>query len=105
MRKYLLFFFMSLLSYSKILEISDEYNLVKKNKIEFKTEEELNSELEKLSFELVSSGFVTSSIEYDGEKINIIPGKIDKVILTDNAVKNSELKKNITGWVDLKERF
>ena len=88
---------MSLLSYSQILEISDEYNLVKKNKIEFKTEEELNSELEKLSFELVSSGFVTSSIEYDGEKINIIPGKIDKVILMDNAVKNSELKKNITG--------
>ena len=66
MRKYLLFFFVSLLSYSQILEISDEYNLVKKNKIEFKTEEELNSELEKLSFELVSSGFVTSSIEYDG---------------------------------------
>ena len=88
---------MSLLSYSQVLEISDEYNLVKKNKIEIKTEEELNSELEKLSFELVSSGFVTSSIEYDGEKINIIPGKIDKVILTDNAVKNSELKKNITG--------
>ena len=88
---------MSLFSYSQVLEISDEYNLVKKNKIEFKTEEELNSELEKLSFELVSSGFVTSSIEYDGEKINIIPGKIDKVILMDNAVKNSELKKNITG--------
>lgn len=97
MRKYILLFLISLLSYSQSLEISDEYNLIKKNKIEFETEEELSSELEKLSFELVSSGFVTSSIEYDGEKINIIPGKIDKVILTDNAVKNSKLKKYITG--------
>lgn len=97
MRKYILLFLISLLSYSQSLEISDEYNLIRKNKIEFETEEELSSELEKLSFELVSSGFVTSSIEYDGEKINIIPGKIDKVILTDNAVKNSKLKKYITG--------
>lgn len=102
MKKFLISLFITSITLANSLEIKDESKLLSISNITYNNEEELSQKLNALTLDMLKNGYITSKIVYKNGKLEVIPGKINKIILND---ENKKVKKEILGLNNLEGKI
>lgn len=99
MKKYIIFFslFINSLLFSNMIDVIDENNILNIDKIEYTDSDDLDKKILKLNEKILEDGYITSRVSKIDDKVYVLAGKIDKVILNDNSTIFPEFKKKIFG--------
>lgn len=92
MKKLILIFLLSYISFSNNVSIKDDNNILGIKSLFFVDEKDLQNKLNNLALKMVQKGYITSKIKYSSNLIEVIPGRINKIVLND---KNSEIKEKL----------
>lgn len=99
MKKYVIFFslFINSLLFSNVIDVIDENKILNIDKIEYTDSDDLDKKILKLNEKVLEDGYITSRVSKIDDKVYVLAGKIDKVVLNDSSTLFPEFKKKIFG--------
>lgn len=99
MKKYIIILslFIYLFAFSNVIKVVDEDKLLNIKFIEYLDENDLENKILKLNEIILEKGYITSRIVKVEDKVHVLTGKIDKVVLNDESTLFPEFKKNLFG--------